>query len=187
MEAFTQNSKLENLPSHTLTPRNLLSPYFCIWSSLLEGTEKKKMKIWTVSSFFREEYRYVCMGKQKPHGGMPLTAHSFICERFSLSVPMLRSPPKKHTHLIDPKSLGSIHLLPSTLQTWFKKLASHLSFLCSDFWTVIYQPDLFSPLSFCFLLKSFLAPDLTKAHPLSSHFPGTCTSGQVPLPHYMWL
>lgn len=30
MEAFTQNSKLENLPFHTLTSRNLLSPYFCI-------------------------------------------------------------------------------------------------------------------------------------------------------------
>ena len=39
---FAQNSKLENLSFHTLTPWNLLNLYFCIWSSLMERCWKNR-------------------------------------------------------------------------------------------------------------------------------------------------
>lgn len=39
---FAQNSKLENLSFHTLTPWNLLNLYFCIWSSLMGRCCKKR-------------------------------------------------------------------------------------------------------------------------------------------------
>ena len=41
---FAQNSKLENLSFHTLTPWNVLNLYFCIWSSLMERCWKKRWK-----------------------------------------------------------------------------------------------------------------------------------------------
>lgn len=79
MEAFTQNSKLENLFFYTLTPRNLLSPYFLYLKFTNGRVLKKKLEIYTVIPFFRGEYTCAFTGKQKTS-----QRHTFNCTHKAL-------------------------------------------------------------------------------------------------------